>query len=332
MNNNIVLNKQHDFAVDIIKFFAVFLIINSHADIMYPKMSILATGGAIGDCLFLFVSGYTLFLTRSLSFGNYYKRRIKRIYPSVFSAILFVHLIKKDPNVNLSEIGGGEFVEAIMIYYVLLFLVRKYAINHIPKILGIISILTLLIYVVWFPFKYEVSTKGIYGISTSFRWIPYFAFMLMGAYMGLKNNNGIKKTEKSWKNFTCIILCLFTFYGIQLLAKKYTFLAPIQIITLIPLMGIVIFFYKWCKSNCFLKIYQKPWTNKLILFVSGICLESYLIQFSLITNSMNKIWPFNILFICVIIIICSYLVRCVAKLFSQTFEDGNYDWGKIISI
>lgn len=42
--------KERDYAVDIVKFVAVLLIINSHADMMYPKLQILATGGAIGDC------------------------------------------------------------------------------------------------------------------------------------------------------------------------------------------------------------------------------------------------------------------------------------------
>lgn len=54
--------KERNFAIDIVKFLAVLLIINSHADIMYPQLKILATGGAIGDCLFLFCPGYTLFL------------------------------------------------------------------------------------------------------------------------------------------------------------------------------------------------------------------------------------------------------------------------------
>ena len=53
--------QERDYSIDILKFFAVFLIINSHMDICYPKYSVLATGGAIGDCLFLFASGYTLF-------------------------------------------------------------------------------------------------------------------------------------------------------------------------------------------------------------------------------------------------------------------------------
>ena len=324
--------KQRDFAVDIVKFFAVFLIINSHADIMYPKMSILATGGAIGDCLFLFVSGYTLFLGHSQNFGSYYKRRIKRIYPSVFAAIAFIHLITFNSNFNVSELWGGEFIVAIMVYYVLLFFIRKCAINHISKILGGVALITLLVYVWWFPYKYEVSEKGIYGITSLFRWIPYFAFMLMGAYMGKRSNSVVSIKEKTWLNLGGVMLCLLLFYGIQFLSKKYVFIAPIQIITLVPLFGIVVYFYKWCKSDFFLKLYQKSWGNKIIMFVSGICLESYLIQFALITDRMNNIWPFNILLIFSIIILCSYFVRCIARVFSQTFEDGDYNWKKVFSI
>lgn len=44
--------KNRDFAIDIVKFLAVLLIINSHADIMYPKLHILSIGGEIDDRLF----------------------------------------------------------------------------------------------------------------------------------------------------------------------------------------------------------------------------------------------------------------------------------------
>lgn len=324
--------KQRDFAVDIVKFFAVFLIINSHADIMYPRMSILATGGAIGDCLFLFVSGYTLFLGKNQIFGSYYKRRIQRIFPSVFAALAFVHLVTNNTTFQANEFTGGEFIVAIMIYYVLLYFIRKYAINHIPKVLGVVTLITLFVYVFWFPYKYEVSSKGIYGITTLFRWIPYFAFMLMGAYMGLKFKANAKIKESAWNNFIIMTLCFVLFYAIQVLSKKYTFIAPYQIVTLIPLMGIVIYFYKWCKSDFLRKIYEHSFWNKIIMLVSGICLESYLIQYSLITDKMNSIWPLNLIFIFFIIIASSYLVRCVARFLSQTFENGDYNWKKIFSI
>ena len=74
---------KRDICIDILKFFAVLLITNSHMELLYGKYGMLATGGAIGDVLFFFCSGYTLFLGRERRFDNYYKRRINRIYPTV---------------------------------------------------------------------------------------------------------------------------------------------------------------------------------------------------------------------------------------------------------
>lgn len=54
--------KQRDISIDILKFLAVLAITNSHMELLYGDYNFLATGGAIGDVLFFFASGYTLFL------------------------------------------------------------------------------------------------------------------------------------------------------------------------------------------------------------------------------------------------------------------------------
>lgn len=54
--------KQRDISIDILKFMAVLTITNSHMDILYGKYGALATGGAIGDVLFFFASGFTILL------------------------------------------------------------------------------------------------------------------------------------------------------------------------------------------------------------------------------------------------------------------------------
>ncbi|MBQ9636510.1 MAG: acyltransferase family protein [Prevotella sp.] len=138
--------KERDVAVDWVKFFAVFIIINSHADKMYPHFQILATGGAVGDCLFLFCSGFTLFLGQKTDFGTYYKRRISRIYPTVFMAVIFDHLIRMNYQVSLCEFMGRVFIRAIMIYYVFLFFIREYAIDRVKTIVGIVALITLIVY------------------------------------------------------------------------------------------------------------------------------------------------------------------------------------------
>lgn len=159
--------KKRDISIDIVKFIAVFLIINSHADIMYVKYSQLATGGAIGDALFLFCSGYTLFWSGTKRFDNWYKKRINRIYPSVIVCLSVAMMLGYLPvnQLNAVKIGGGEFVIAIMCYYVLLYLVQKYCMEHFHWVVLFVIATTLMAY--WFfPYKYEVSSKGIYGIST----------------------------------------------------------------------------------------------------------------------------------------------------------------------
>lgn len=100
--------KDRDYSIDILKFLAVFLIINSHMDALYVKYGMLATGGAIGDVLFLFASGYTLLLSkRNLSFANWYKRRINRIYPSVFVCVLVGAVLTQQKTLSLWRFCGG---------------------------------------------------------------------------------------------------------------------------------------------------------------------------------------------------------------------------------
>lgn len=322
--------KQRDIAVDIVKFFAVFLIINSHAEACYPKFSALATGGAIGDSLFMFVSGFTLYLGKQICFDNYYKRRINRIYPSAFAATLTIFLLGGAISLENAFLLGcaRPFLVAIMLYYILLWLIRQFAFDKIPWILGLTGAVTLLTYI-WFPYKYETGSQGIYGVTTIFRWIPYFGMMLMGAYVGLH------RTEYKYKacsDLAKCVLCLLVFYGIQLASKRFAVVAPWQIMTVPFLAGIVFYFYKFCNAPMFHKWYATKWGNWMVLAVSGLCLESYLIQNSFLTDKLNWMFPLNLPIIYIGILVVSYVVRCVARIFAQTFRTEDYEWKKVFAI
>lgn len=78
--------EGRDGSIDILKFLAVILITNSHMATLYPApFTQLATGGAIGDALFFFCSGFTISFSRGGNFFNWYKRRINRIFPTLFA-------------------------------------------------------------------------------------------------------------------------------------------------------------------------------------------------------------------------------------------------------
>lgn len=242
---------------------------------------------------------------------------------------MFCHLIKWDGQLPIIQLAGGGFIVAIMVYYILLYYIREYARERVPMILGAVAVVSLLVYIFWFPYKYEVSSKGLYGITTQYRWIPYFGAMLLGAYIGMKRK---ELKYRPWLDFVKLIACLAVFYGIQFGAKIYKPMALWQVVTLLPLMGITVYFYKCCNAECLAKIYQSKYGHWLIMVVGGLCLESYLIQYSLFTDKMNNIWPLNLLIIVVVILACSYLVRCVARLFAQTFRTEDYEWKKVFSL
>ena len=98
INNQIVADggKNRDFSIDILKCLAALLITWSHFEKPLGDFSFLASGGAFGDGLFFFCSGYVLFLSqRDGGFFNWYKRRINRIYPTVHRLLLHQVLLRK---------------------------------------------------------------------------------------------------------------------------------------------------------------------------------------------------------------------------------------------
>lgn len=103
----------------------------------------------------------------------------------------------------------------------------------------------------------------------------------------------------------------------------------LQILSLIPLLMTTFYFYKICNSNALKYCYEHKIAGWWIKFIGGLCLEIYLIQESLFTDKMNSIFPLNLIIMFGIILIGAYLLRCCARIFSQTFKDGEYNWKEI---
>lgn len=312
--------KERNISIDILKCFAALVITNSHMELLYGKYSILATGGAIGDVLFFFCSGYTLFLGRiGGRFDNWYKRRINRIYPTIFAwALMSCMLFNYHYNmIHILLFGGGWFVSCIMLYYVVLYFIQRYLLNYlkwtfISVALGCAA---------WF-FMADTSTNyNMYGYDY-FKWFHYFLFMLMGAMMGMS-------PQKYNYNFgpDCIKLigCIILFYMLYAF-KNIPELNKFQMLTWFPLGGITFYFYKICNSSLLKRAYGHTILGWLIKLIGGLCLEIYLVQYALFTDKMNKVFPLNLFIMFVIIVTSAYILRCVSRVFAQTFKDMDYDW------
>lgn len=321
--------KEKNLSLELLKFFAVICVANSHMGQLYVRYNILATGGAIGDVLFFFSSGFTLFLGRFGRFDNWYKRRVKRIYPSILAWAFVLSLLglRQFTFIEIVLGGGCWFIKCIMIYYIVLYLIRKY----FPEKPKIPFLLVGLIILVWYYFE-DSSFFFMYN-QTYFKWAHYFLFMLLGAYVG----NKIIIIDPNPKKDIFLFFCnLIVFYGILLMSDRNHIFAHFQIISLIPLIGIVIYLYKLC---CINQVNRFMYTNKgkALRFISGLCLEAYIVQGLIIRNeqllvSLRPIFPFNILLTFVLIILAAYFLRCLARCISQIFEKEDFNWNVVFKL
>lgn len=316
--------KEKNLSIEFLKFVAVFLVANSHMGMLYGRFHYLATGGAIGDALFFFCSGFTLFLGRCDRFDNWYKRRINRIYPSIFAWALIAstffntHLDMK----NIWLHGGGWFVSCIMIYYVILYLFRKYFFDRkiIPFAISTSAIL------VWYIFF--LKNPHIYSAGNYFAWALYFLFMLIGAYIG-SGKIKLKKHEAK----TSILLCftsLLAYYGFLALCDCIS-IVNLRLLSVIPLAGFITSLYSFGET----KLMKKIMNGKIgcaIQAIASLCLEAYIVQFALFTDKMNKIFPANILIMFAIILVVAYITRCLGRIFTQIFNKNDFDWKAIFKL
>lgn len=293
---------------------------------LYGKYNILATGGAIGDVLFFFCSGFTLFLGQERRFDNYYKRRINRIYPTVLMWALMASVFFRQPY-DMTYIvlyGGGWFVSCIMIYYVVLHFIRKFAFNHLKAVFFFFALLTL----VWYWLIDKPIGYNMYG-ATYLKWCHYFLFMLLGAILG--SHPIQRKISLKWDSLK-LLVCILLFYGILITCRKWEISQNMQVISLLPLWGTTYYFYKVCKSDALKRIYSTRFIGPVMKTISGLCLEVYLVQGVLFTDRFNKWFPFNLLIVFVTILLVAYLLRCMARWFSQTFREADYDWKGIFRV
>lgn len=81
---------------------------------------------------------------------------------------------------------------------------------------------------------------NVYG-NTYFKWCHYFLFMLLGDMLGISSR---RSTLNLNIDLIKLIVSTIIYYGILFAGKSNTVLFNMQILSLIPLLFIVFYFYK----------------------------------------------------------------------------------------
>lgn len=329
---SIVTYKEgRNHAIDLMKFLAAILITNSHMVSLYPeRFKILATGGAIGDSLFFFCSGFCLMMGRNIDFFNWYKKRINRIFPTIF-AVAIIEILFRMSNPSLKDVivnGGGWFVQAIFVFYFFFWFVKKFLNNKIWIAFIIVSIVVL----TWFICAWD---KDLFFLkdATYLRWPCFFMMMLFGAFISKKvnsqseNKTGVK-SNNGWIILGLLLLSLLFYYGYQLIWTRFTILKRFQLILLPTLMLIVYLIYKLFTNDSLLAIYKKEKVYCVIYGISACCLEIYLSGSKCfpLGRSLINIFPLNIIITFLLVFVLAYVVKVFSNFLSQTFKTEKYDW------
>ena len=86
-------DKRRNPAISLVKVIAMFLIIHSHSDILFPdRISFLATGGALGNELFFLVGGYLYSTKRELTQTTL--RRFIRLYIPTYIMTIVLYMFQ----------------------------------------------------------------------------------------------------------------------------------------------------------------------------------------------------------------------------------------------
>ena len=316
MDNSI---RKRDAGIDWLKAFAVFLVMNSHMHMCYPKYSFLASGGAIGDALFFFASGFTLFLGRQMRFDNWYKRRINRIYPTIIATAIISWAVWGNTD-SIGDILLAKrywFIGCILVYYVLLYPIKAIkdgAYAYYCLALG--GVISVSLYFVFFNNGKAFYSGGI------FRCIAYFLIMLQGAIMGKSSN------QMEFKMIHVLLFCasVICFYAFFYIGND----SALILLSFCALFGVTRYGYLSCCSPVLKRLYNSRWLGGIVYVISQLCLEVYLIQKYIFTTDLNAYFPMNIPIIMLAVILAAYIVRTFAEFISQTFNTGQYDWGKLL--
>lgn len=309
------------FDTSLIRFLAILLIINSHLDLLYPDPRF-ATGGALGNALFFALSGFGLAMSAAKelpNFSSWISRRLLKIYPQVILVTLLGGLATSIfiwwPLGKLLQQfiwpTNYWFVAAIVVFYIPIYLVFRFAFARIFYVIAISAIPY-----IWFYFT-ELNLNRFSVEDDPFRWLFYFPVMLFGAYLASS------KTLKAHKTSDALVLTLIVigYLSLKLFISK-GFLGDWQFTVQLLTFPFVFYSIRLFANPFFLNLLKKWKLYFFIAFLGELSLEVYLVQGFLIRwlantevsilGSIFLIWPLIFMTAWPISLVCKKLVSLIA--------------------
>lgn len=236
--------KQHLYSLDFLKFFAALMITNSHFVPLYENVNkSLATFGVHGNALFFFVSGFLLKMGferhNEIHFVDWYKARVRRLWPSVFIWGIIAAAVWNAPLTVDKLVLASDywFLQAIAINYFLFYLgmrilPQRFGGGKSMRIIFIVSIAISFIY--FFMMKKAAGSP----FHTDFHYICHFSIMVLGAMVYTNRLN--LKINHLWLDLFLLIVSFIMYFAILAIGKgRVDGRYYVQVLALVPLHSFV---------------------------------------------------------------------------------------------
>lgn len=312
-----------------LRFLACLLILNSHCRDIYPYY-FLALGGGHGNAIFFALSGFCL-ADIKIDFTAWIRKRLLRILPVTFfvliTGILFNVLTDQVPlnarTIFYDVLNRYWFVWAIIIYYVVFYLVIHYG-----NAKGTIACLSL--FVICYAFLYAIMyTKDSFFIELEgfsfFKVYFYFGVMLLGGLLRLMNERIDRFVERantfillslvlaSTIIWVCEYACMFVFH------KMFLFQCVIHV-SIFSFSAFIILLAK--KMDRYIDDKKKSYIC-LISPIAECTLEVYLVQVTFKSVAMFFVFPVNWLLFVVGAIVLGKTIQTYRSILNFFFR-GSY--------
>ena len=282
-----------------LRILAAVLITNAHYEEVYP-ISIIANGGLLGDVIFFAVSGFCLFPVRQ-KFRTWYGKRLARIYPPILIAVSVFLLLRfyfASDIVSLVRVliypTYYHFVSSILILYIPIYFVLKQMQKQPEQGNRWLAGSGLLLTVSFFLVYYTVYDRSVYQIDNvqkpMIRFL-FFAAMLIGVYFRINAEKYVVKGGTGW--WISAVGLFVAYFVSKLLFARGTLPTQLQWINQVILLLLLAVIFR-CVMGLENVLCELPArVRRASIFLAGMTLEIYLVQYPLIHRLNVGPFPVN---------------------------------------
>lgn len=166
---------------------------------------------------------------------------------------------------------------------------------------------------------------------TNLHFICHFSIMVMGGICYLTRDKIC--CNKLWRDLLWMLFSFVLYFLILKMGKgRNGVFYYLQIIALIPLHTFVYYLFKvssypWC-NHCF----HKKLLGRALSVIAALTLEIYIVQFTFITDSLNNLFPLNVVIVFSIISIVAYALKVLTSLFLAVMSTEHLVWRDIVKV